>query len=59
MPSADSKKSLTREQQAQATAVELLEAVIANHSSAEERPQQSEMARLVASAVDTLSLIHI
>ena len=53
MPSADSKKSLTREQQAQATAVELLEAVIANHSSAEDRPQQSEMARLVASAVVT------
>jgi ATP-dependent DNA helicase DinG len=53
VPSADSKKSLTREQQAQATAVELLEAVIANHSSAEDRPQQSEMARLVASAVVT------
>jgi ATP-dependent DNA helicase DinG len=53
VPVAQSKKTPTREQQAQAKAVELLEAVIANHASAEDRPQQFEMARLVASAAIT------
>ncbi|NQU36556.1 MAG: ATP-dependent DNA helicase [Actinobacteria bacterium] len=53
MPVAQSEKTSTRQKQAQARAVDLLEAVIANHRSAEDRPQQFEMTKLVAAAAVT------
>ncbi len=50
VPVAQDTTSPTREQAAQVRALKLLGAVIANHSNAEERPQQEEMAKLVAAA---------
>ncbi len=53
MPIANTAAQRSGVQDAEDTAVALLDAVIANHASAEDRPQQHEMTRLVAAATVT------